>query len=199
MEHRYLQPLLNLFYIFILLLTVVLSANAQDQVPTNDEILLRLCLSSLNKSVLIDTLSQPVYPSGNLVDHHKYETVQLLLKKNKKVRDTGKNAVILKLTLLTNNSYKKLNKKNGIRSIRGYLTTSVIDTNGTIEGEARYNINYADTIPNKIYRTLVNSWNQATFESKPRKPEFWNRVIQPALLLSSIGVTIFLLFNVRGK
>ena len=199
MAHRYLQSILNLSYIVLLFLTGVVSVHAQDHVPTNDEILLRLCLSSLNKSELIDTLSQPVYPAGNLSEHHKFKTVQLLLKKNKSVHETKKNTAVLKLMLLTNNSYKKLNKKFGLRSIKGYLTASVIDTNGAIEGEERYKINYTDTIPNKIYKTLTGSWNQTVFETKPQKSRFWNRVIQPALLLSSVGVTIFLLFNVRGK
>lgn len=199
MNSRYLGTLFNLFYILVLFFAGTTAVYAQEQVPGNDGILLRLCLSRLNDSVLIDTLSQPVYPSGNLTEHHKYELVQFFLKKNKKVRTTDKHTAVLKLTLLTNNTYKKLTKKYGLRRLDGFLTATLIDSIGTIEEEQRYKIAYEDTIPAKNYTMVTNSWSQTEFQHKPRKSHFFNRVVQPALLLSSIGVTIFLLFNVRGK
>lgn len=198
LKYSLIRQIVKVLYIILLIQAAVPYLYAQQHIATNDDIILRSCLSQLNKSTFIDTLNQAVYPTGNLVDNHKYDVIQLLLKKNKKVSATEKHSAILKLNIITDNTFKKLSKKYGQRLINGSLTATLVDTAGTIEGMERYKINYEDTLLNKKVNSVTDNWNETQFVESPQKRPVWHRVIQPALLLASIGVTIFLLFNVRG-
>lgn len=198
LKYLYLRRIVNSLFVILIVQVAIPRLYAQQSIITNDDIILQSCLSQLNKSILIDTLHQAVYPTGNLVDNHKYDVIQLLLKKNKKVSTTEKHTAILKLNIITNNAFKKLSKKYGQRLIEGTLTATIIDTGGTIEGEDRYKINYEDTLLNRQANAVTNIWNETHFVVSPKKHPVWHRVVQPALLLVSIGVTIYLLFNVRG-
>ena len=132
------------------------------------------------------------------MNRHHYEVIKLLINKHKKVASTSNNVSILKLNISTHNNYKKLNKKYGQRQIRGTFTVTLIDTNGNIENMNRYLINYGDTLRNSELKDITTDWEVTHFSNISPRRTVWHRVIQPGLLLVSLGVTIYLLFNVRG-
>lgn len=173
---------------------------AQKKVSSNEEIILQECLQKMNQSSLLDTLKASVYPTGNLEAHFRYKIIHFLLNRHIDVKESPGNADKLDFSVKTDNSRKKIKKGVIQRNIQGYLTVTLTDSLQNIEGMVRYPFSKTDTVSIKNISKLIGSWEPSQFNSSQHKKfHIWHRVVQPGLLISAVGVTIYLLYNVRSK
>jgi hypothetical protein len=179
---------------------ISLPVKGQSKPKSNADIILKLSLSKLNNCQLLDSLQQSVHLTGNLADHFSYDVTRFLLSKKVKIQESEHLAPTLKINVETHNKEQKIDKNLLFRQINGDLTVTLIDTTGIIEGVRKYNISESDTLNSKLSGDITGDWEPAQFDnSHTKKIHIWNRVVQPGLLISAIGVTVYLLFNVRSK
>ena len=200
MKFRLFRPLLIGVTLMISICLISLPVKGQSKPKTNADIILKLSLSKLSHCQLLDSLQQSVHMSGNMADHFNYDITRFLLTKNVKIQESKRRAPTLKINVKTHNKEQKIDKNHLYRQINGYLTITLIDTSGIIEGVRKYNISDSDTLNNKFADDVTGDWEPAQFDNPhTKKIHIWNRVVQPGLLISAIGVTVYLLFNVRSK
>lgn len=150
---------------------------------------------------MIDSLSIPVYLTGNLSDAYRYEITEYLLSKHKQVSSHPSNTSRLNLQVTTSNQYQEVDNNDAVRNIAGNLTVTLTDTAGIIKGMAEYSFAQTDTVPSGLREQLqTEKWKPSLFIGrKKRRGWMIHKVLEPGLLLGAIGVTVYLLFNVRGS
>jgi hypothetical protein len=177
-----------------------LPVKGQSKPKSNADVILELSLDKLNNCQLLDSIQQSVHLSGNLADHFNYDVTRLLLLKKVRIQESVRRAPTLKINVITHNREQKIDKNHFFRQINGDLIVTLIDTTGIIEGVRKYNISENDTLNYKFSGDITGDWEPAQFVNPhTKKIHIWNRVVQPGLLISAIGVTVYLLFNVRSK
>ena len=176
------------------------SVFAQSSVESNGEYILKLSLHKLDSSRMIDTLSIPVYLTGNLCDAYRYDVIKYLLSRHKQVSSDSSYSSYLRLQVTTSNQYREVGNHKAIRSINGDLTVTLTDTTGIIKSMEQYSFDRTDTVSSGLKNKLQSKWKPSQFVDV-RGKHSWiiRRVLEPGLLLGAIGVSIYLLFNVRGN
>lgn len=189
---------ITIFLLFIS--TTAIPLSAQPVVESNGKRILELSLQKMGTSRLLDSLSTPVYLTGNLCNEYRYEVTEYLLSDHKQVSSQSSSASRLSLQVTTSNQFQEITRNKAIRSINGGLTITLTDTTGIIKGMEHYLFASNDTVPSGLRNKLQSDWKPSWFDNG-RKRRSWvvKRVLEPGLLLGAIGVTIYLLFNVRGN
>lgn len=173
---------------------------SQSSVETNGERILDLSLRELGKSLLIDTLSIPVYLTGNLSDQYRYEVTRFLLSEHKQILSQADNHADLRLQVTASNRYRKMDDGKARRIIKGSVMVTLTDTAGVIGGMEQHSFAATDTVPSGLRDELASSWPPARFEDAHRHRSWIvHRILEPGLFLAALGVTVYLLFNVRGN
>ena len=173
---------------------------AQTAVQSNGERILELSLHKLNSSRMIDTLTIPVYLTGNLSDAYRYKVTKYLLARHKQVSSDSADDSHLLLQVTTSNQFQEIDRNKAIRNIKGVLTVTFTDTTGLIKSMEQYSLNSSDTVSTGLRNKLQSQWKPSQFVGGQRKKSWIiRRIMEPGLLLGAVGVTIYLLFNVRGS
>jgi len=176
------------------------SVFAQSSVESNGERILELSLHKLDSSRMVDTLSIPVYLTGNLCDAYRYDVTKYLLSRHKQVSSDSSNNSRLRLQVTTSNQYQEFGNHKAIRNITGDLTVTLTDTTGLIKSMEQYSFDRTDTVSSGLKGKLESKWKPSQFvEVRGKRSWIIRRVLEPGLLLGAIGVSIYLLFNVRGS
>ena len=176
------------------------SVFAQSSVESNGECILKLSLHKLDSSRMIDTLSVPVYLTGNLSDAYRYNVTKYLLSRHKQVSSDSSFNSRLRLQVTTSNQYQEVGKHKAIRSITGDIMATLTDTSGIIKGVEQYSFDQTDTVSSGLKNKLQSKWKPSQFvEVRGKRSWIIRRILEPGLLLGAIGVSIYLLFNVRGS
>ena len=173
---------------------------AQSSVESNGKRILELSLHKLDSSRMIDTLATPVYLTGNLCDAYRYDVTKYLLSRHKQVSSDSSYNSRLRLQVTTSNQYQEVRNHKAIRDITGELMVTLTDTSGIIKSMEQYSFNRADTVSAGLKNKLQSKWKPSQFvEVRGKRSWIIRRVLEPGLLLGAIGVSIYLLFNVRGS
>ncbi len=181
-------------------LAVVLPLFAQSAVESNGRLILDLSLQQLGASRVIDTLSTPVYLTGNLCDAYRYDVTNFFLSSHKQISSQTSNTSRLSLQVTTSNQYREVANNKAVRSIKGELIVTLTDTTGLIKSMEHYSLASSDTVPAGMRNRLQSDWRPSQFmDSKKRRSWVVRRILEPGLLLGAVGVSIYLLFNVRGN
>ncbi len=176
------------------------SVFAQSSAESNGERILDISLQKLDSSRMIDTLSIPVYLTGNLCDAYRYDVTKYLLSRHKQVSSDSSYNSRLRLQVTTSNQYQEVGNHKAIRSILGDLTVTLTDTTGLIQSMAQYSFDRTDTVSSGLKDKLQSKWKPSQFvEVRGKRSWIIRRVLEPGLLLGALGVSIYLLFNVRGS
>lgn len=186
--------------LFIIAVAAVSPLSAQSAIESNGRRILELSLQKLNTSRVIDTLSIPVYLSGNLCDAYRYDVTNFFLSNHKQVSSQSSNNSRLSLQVTTSNQYQEVGNNKAVRRINGELTVTLTDTTGLIKSMEHYTLASTDTVSAGMRDRLQSDWRPSQFmDSKKKRSWVVRRILEPGLLLGAVGVSIYLLFNVRGN
>ncbi len=98
-------------------------------------------------------------------------------------------------------SFQKRSKNEAIRELRANLSIQLSDPKGVIEFSEWIEHSASQVIVNNYQSYQDDLWEMSRFkEVKSRKKsDQFRRVMEPVLILSTIAITVFLLFNVRTQ
>jgi hypothetical protein len=128
---------------------------------------------------------------------------ELLLKKYVLFDIQNDNTSIQKLSIepILNVSYQKTSRKEALRTLKGNLSIQIVNSEGILEVSEVVGLFHTQKIRGDHRTFEDNMWEMSRFKEviNTRRSEQFKRVLEPALIISSIAVTVFLLFNVRTQ
>lgn len=98
-------------------------------------------------------------------------------------------------------SYKKMSKKEGQRLLKANISIQLINENGVIQLSEWIEYNNSQIIGTDFQSYEDNIWEMSRFKEikAGKRSDHFKKVMEPTLIISTIAVTIFLLFNVRSQ
>ena len=98
-------------------------------------------------------------------------------------------------------SFQKSSKKEGIRVLSANLSIQLSDQKGVIEFSEWIEHSASQSITNKYHSYEDDIWEMSRFKEVKtgKKSDQFRRVMEPVLIITTIAITVFLLFNVRTQ
>ena len=110
-------------------------------------------------------------------------------------------ATTIKLEPLVKISFKKISRSTAERTITGTMSLSLIAPDGTLIEAVNYPVDVTDIVSTDYASLDDGSWSMAGFSDiqTSRRGGKFKRILEPAVIISAVSTTIFLLFNVRSQ
>lgn len=97
--------------------------------------------------------------------------------------------------------YAATSRSSGIRNVEGSVGITLIRRDGSVIGTHLAQIETSETVNVSAVALDDGLWPMAAFASigQVGRKRTLKRILEPALLITTVGVTVFLLFNVRSQ
>jgi len=191
---------------FLLLLFFFITENSfaqETEVPvikSNADIMTSHIGEQLKISEIVLNLDAPFRVSAQFPDRNMTYLFDVLLGLGKTIKQV-ETVDYIELRLFPQNTLTQINRLEAQRSIFGELHILKYSYEAVLQQTEVMNFSYSDVISLSDIDVLESSWNGARFHNKEllRERNLWKQVGQPAIIAVATGVTVFLLFNVRGS
>lgn len=191
---------LSLFHLFFFTQVSIAQLDRANNTATNADVVITQIGENLTESSLILSLDTAFKLTAQFPDQQMIYLYDVLLGLNKLILKDG-NAPNVHLRLFPNNSIIQLNKEQAERNLNGELHILLFNDEDILQQTEILNFSYSDIVSIDAIESLESNWNGARFHQKQllRERNLWRQIGQPAIIAAATGVTVFLLFNVRGS
>jgi hypothetical protein len=189
---------LLLFFFFVEV--VVAQSDTTKISATNADIVMSLVGDKLSESSIINNLDTSFRVTAQFPDQQRTFLYDVLLGLNKLILKEGISSHI-HLRLFSDNSLNQLNRELAERNVRGELHIHLYDEEDLLQQTEILKFSYSDIVAVSEVDSLESDWIASRFHQKQllREKNLWRQIGQPAIIAAATGVTVFLLFNVRGS
>jgi len=190
-------------YLFLLgLLVACLSSTSLQAQQSNTYFIVQEISSALKESPLSAYKQRPLTLSLDAPDPVISLLQQSLIDQGFRLYASNQqDTLVLKVAISPNLtlSFSGKRKQKGQRVLQGLVVTTLTDHRDHLLGTYAIPIQINDPLLYKKEQFEDELWSIARFRENRKLANTWDTVLEPALIISAVTTSIYLLFNVRSR
>jgi len=189
-------------YLFLLWYLVFSNVETLQAQQTNTFFLIQEMTKVIHESPLSAHTSRPISLYIDAPDPVVSLLQQSLIDRGFRLFNPGKQDTLLYKVMISPNlsmTYSGKKKNKGQRSLKGFVVATVLDHRDQIVETYSLPVQVKDTLFLKKEQFEDELWTVSRFSTSRKQGNRWKSILEPAVIISAVTTSIYLLFNVRSR
>lgn len=189
-------------YLFLLWYLVFSNVETLQAQQTNTFFLIQEMTKVIHESPLSAHTSRPISLYIDAPDPVVSLLQQSLIDRGFRLFNPGKQDTLLYKVMISPNltmTFSGKKKDKGQRSLKGFVVATVLDHRDQIVETYSLPVQVKDTLFLKKEQFEDELWTVARFSTSHKQVNKWKSILEPAVIISAVTTSIYLLFNVRSR
>jgi len=189
-------------YLFLLWYLVFSNVETLQAQQTNTFFLIQEMTKVIHESPLSAHTSRPISLYIDAPDPVVSLLQQSLIDRGFRLFNPGKQDTLLYKVMISPNlsmTYSGKKKDKGQRSLKGFVVATVLDHRDQIVETYSLPVQVKDTLFLKKEQFEDELWTVSRFSTSRKQGNRWKSILEPAVIISAVTTSIYLLFNVRSR
>jgi hypothetical protein len=189
---------------YLFLLWCLVSSNVETLLAqqTNTFFLIQEMTKVIRESPLSAHTTRPISLNIDAPDPVVSLLQQSLIDRGFRLFNPGKQDTLLYKVMISPNltmTFSGKKKDKGQRSLKGFVVATVLDHRDQIVETYSLPVQVKDTLFLKQEQFEDELWTVSRFSTSDKQGNRWKSILEPAVIISAVTTSIYLLFNVRSR